>query len=130
MAVRDENVAVRRYDHGVRLIEGIGTIASDASFAERHQDFSIGTEFENLVTLAVSRLPVGHPDVAVAIHIKTMREHEQPFAEALHQVSGGIKLEDGRIELAGAGICSASIGHPDACAIKVDGDTARGSPSA
>ena len=53
MAVGNEDVAVGRNHHTARSIEGIGSGARDAGLSERHQDFSVRTEFENLLPLAV-----------------------------------------------------------------------------
>src|SRR5215207_8337209 len=75
--LRDVNLAVRRDEHVVRLIEeaGIGTTRS-ASGAERHEQLAVRTELVDLMPrrrirwrrVAAKRAgAVGNPDVAVAV---------------------------------------------------------------
>jgi len=78
------------------------------------------TEFENLVTLAVFSLAVGHPDVAVVIHIEAVREHEQPFAETFHQIARRIEFQNRRQIRFGARSSAAPFDHPYALAVAID----------
>ena len=52
-----------------------------ARLAQRHQDFAIRAELVNLIALAVFGGAVGDPNVAVLIHVKAVRLHEQTLAE-------------------------------------------------
>ena len=98
MAVGNEDVAVRRGHDGRWRIELIGTAAGGVRFAERHQDLAVGAELENLVAFAAAAEPVGHPHVALAVDVQTVREQQQAGAEALQQFAGRIEFED-RIEV-------------------------------
>ena len=82
VAVGHEDVAVRRDDDVGRLIEEIGTGAADARLAERHQHLAVGAELEDLMALAVLAARVGHPEVAVAVHGRAVREDEHALAPA------------------------------------------------
>src|SRR5262249_16313167 len=114
VAVGDEDVAVGRGDHRGRLVERVGTIAGDAGLAEGQQHFALGTEFEDLVPLAVPALAVRYPDVAVTIDVHAVGEDEHAGAEAAEELPRGIELQNRRIHLAGAGVGAATLAHPDA----------------
>src|SRR5205085_6676835 len=94
VAVSDENVAVRRgYDRRWR-IELVVAAAGDAGLAKREQKLAVGTEFENLMPLALDADAVGDPDIAVAIDVQAVREDQHSGAEALDQLAGGIEFEN------------------------------------
>ena len=42
MAIRDENIAIRRHDNIVGLVESVGAIAGDSGLTQSHQDLSVG----------------------------------------------------------------------------------------
>jgi hypothetical protein len=82
MAFRHKDVAVRRDDHIGRLVEEARGRTGDPCLSERHQNFPIRTEFENLRSLAILRLLVGDPEITLGINGGAMRKHEHPFAPA------------------------------------------------
>jgi len=84
MSIGDENVAVRRGHHGGRRVEFIRTAAGDTGLAEPQQNLAFGAELEHLVALAVFAQAIGHPHVALAIHVDAVREDQQSLAETLH----------------------------------------------
>ena len=84
MSVSDENVATRRDIHGGRRIEFVWSAAGDAGLAERHQDFAVRTELNNLLPLAGPPQVVGYPDVTSVINMKAVRQNEHTGAKALH----------------------------------------------
>ena len=111
-----QDVAVRVGDDVVRLVErrGVrrltGLIAT--GLAERHQQLAVRAELVHLVPdhlgqqrrqRRVSRLSgtttrdvvlaVGHPDVAIAIHVDAVREDHHALAEAQEQLAGRVELE-------------------------------------
>ena len=119
VSLRYEDDAVGRNQNIIRLVEIVG-LCRAARFAERHQKFSFGTEFVDLIPLRCSRaganrpgttrsfasrtfttrglrrvvLAVGNPYVALTIHEDAVRENQHPFTKTLHQLSGRIKLEN------------------------------------
>jgi hypothetical protein len=59
---------------------GVVRHAGDARLAERHQDLTLRTHFEDLMSLAIARrvfsvrsLSVSHPEVALSIDVNTVR---------------------------------------------------------
>src|SRR5438067_1556902 len=86
--VSNEDVAIRSHYDSRRCIERIGTVARDTGLAQRHQNLSIRTKFEDLMPLAVFALAVRHPNVAILVHIKTVRKYEHTAAKALQQFPG------------------------------------------
>src|SRR5258706_15476059 len=118
MTVGNKHIAVRR-GHDVRQsVKCIRTIACHAGFAESEQDFSFRIEFEKLIAFAVHASAVGCPEVSIAIEMETMRLNEHTAAETFQEISGRIKLEDGRI---------GPMNHPQV-AVRVQLDTADLSP--
>src|SRR5438309_3938201 len=97
MSVADENIAVRRNHDVGRSVEHIRPLAGDASLSERHQDFSIRAELEDLMTLAIFPLCIGDPYITVWCHGHAVGLHEHVRAKTLEQLARAIKLEDGRL---------------------------------
>jgi hypothetical protein len=110
-----EDVAGGVRDHIVGLIErrGIGCLTGPvpSCLPQRHQQFPVRTELVNLMAhrfrgrwrqrrigrgAAPTRgkivLAIGHPDVAVAIHVNAVREHEHAGAEATDEVPDASNL--------------------------------------
>src|SRR5262249_21610402 len=103
--------------------ERVRTIPGDSRLAERQQDSSLGIELQHLRTLAIFRLPIGCPDVAVLVHVETVRIYKESRTKTRHQSAGGIEFEDGCQVGAGAAVCAASLKCPDiALAIHVHRD--------
>src|SRR5439155_20153591 len=113
VAVGDKNIASRRDDDVGRLIEQTGGRAADARLAERHERFALGTELEDLVALPALAARVGHPEIAVAIHRRAVREVEQTFAPALEEPAAGVVFQDRRLRAAGARIGKAAVDDVD-----------------
>src|SRR6266699_2210878 len=97
MSVADENIAVRRNHDVGRSVEHIRPLAGDASLSERHQDFSIRAELEDLMTLAIFPLCIGDPYITVWCHGHAVGVREHVRAKTLEQLARAIKLEDGRL---------------------------------
>ena len=137
VAVRDEDVAVRRRDHVARLVELARAAARHPRFAQAHQLLALGAELDHLVPLGARLVafPVGHPHVAVRVHVQAVRRDEQTGAEARqHLARLAIELEDG-IEVRGvlAGLAqaaAAAVVGPDVPVVRVDVDAGRGAPLA
>ena len=132
VTVGHEDVAVRRDEHVGRLVERVGTVAGDARLAERHQHLAVRTELVDdlaLVVRRIARAVIGHPDVAVLVDVKTVREVEQPGAELPEQLARGVEVQN-RIELrSDAGVGAAAVVGPDR-AVGREVDAGRGSPLA
>jgi hypothetical protein len=107
-----EDLAGRVGDDVVGLVErgpvhGLPWLVA-AGLAQRHEQLALGAELEDLVAQQLRRpgrvggppaprqvvLPVGHPDVPLAVHVDAVGEGHQPLAEAGEQPSGGVELED------------------------------------
>ena len=112
----------------------IGPVALDAQLTERQQYLTLRTELDDHVALArrvgivLSRaLPVGHPDVAVAVHVEPVRKQEQPAADGRHDVAIRVELQN-RVEIRpGAGVAPAPVDGPQA-PVLVDVDPGRRPP--
>jgi hypothetical protein len=129
MAVRDKDVAILRDDDVGGLIEGVGSIAGHTGLAERHQQLSVGTELEHLVSFAILTPGIGDPDVPFMVHVEPVRKDEHAGAKALEHLAGSIELHDGLFRPPRAAVHGAPVCHPDV-ALRVDIDGARGSPGA
>src|SRR5262245_65306975 len=111
MSFRHEDVAVGRDQDVVRLVE-VAWRGGSARSTERHQEFSVRAEFEYLVSLrrtggrtgkGIGRdarcpwrivLTIGHPDVALAIDVDSVREDEDPGTEAPLEHAGRVELQE------------------------------------
>src|ERR1700722_4134441 len=114
MPVGYEDVAVLRNGHAGRAIERIVTRTRNASLSERHEDFPLTAELENLLALAVFALSIGNPDVALGIYRQPVSLHEHPGAKAFQELARSVELEDSGI---------AAMEHPDvAMCIRRNGD--------
>jgi hypothetical protein len=147
MSLGHEDGAVRCDQHVVRLVEVAGCCCTSAR-AERHQELAVRAELEHLVAPGCTRrrtgegigrrslrtrgviLAVGDPHVAIAIDEDAVREHQQSRAEALHELSRRIELQNRRQVRAGARVRTASFGDPDAATVSVDFNGARRAPFA
>ena len=99
MAIRDENVPVVSHDDVGRSVEAVRTLSRSSGCAEGHQHPPIRAELDDLVascSIWGSRGAdgVGHPDVAVLVHIDPVGPYEHPAPEALYDVAVQIELED------------------------------------
>ena len=131
VSLRNQDVAVGREDDVAWLVQRLRRIARRPAFANGHQQLAVRTEFEDLVAFALrvwkfrellrrGRTLVSHPDVAVLVHLKAVRENHHACAEALDDFAGWIELEnrvDGR---SGAGISAAAVVRPDAFAVGIE----------
>jgi hypothetical protein len=109
MAFGDEDVAVGGDGDVAGLIEETRRVARNAGFAKRHKDFAFGTEFENLLALAIFALLVRNPEIALGINRRAVRKDEHAFAPRFEQLAGCIEFEDGRFATAGAGVVVAAV---------------------
>jgi hypothetical protein len=136
MSIGHENVTVRRRHHIVRLVQELpGTVSSHAGRSERQQDLALRTELDHLVALAVSvpvpavgAFGVGHPDVAIPVHMDAVRKEEHPRTEALDELASVVEFQDDRQVRAGAAVRTASLSNPDGPAVAIDVNRARRSP--
>ena len=133
--VAHEDIAVLGGDDVAREAEQpIGSVTRDTQLTERQQHLTLRTELDDHVALArrvgvvrVRAPPVGHPDVAVAVHVQPVREEEQPGTDGRRDVAVGVELEN-RVEVRpGAGVAATSVDGPQAT-IRVDINTGRRSP--
>src|SRR5215467_13522641 len=83
MAVGDEDGAVGCDEHVRWLIEELRAAARHARLAEPHQLRAVGTELDHLMAFTAAASRVGHPQVAVAIDARAVREVEHPGAPGL-----------------------------------------------
>src|SRR5262245_65154992 len=101
MAVGDKNIAVGGYRYRTRRGEVVLIAAAHARFAEPHQDFSVGTELEDLMSGLHAALGrhidgllarrIGDPDIALLVHVQAVRPDEEAAAEAFDDLSVGIE---------------------------------------
>src|SRR5262249_57587780 len=87
MSRGDENVSIGRNEHRRWRVEFVRAIAGDPGFAEREQHLAVRTELDDLMTLAVLAQPIGDPDVALAVDMNAVRQHQRTNAEAVHQLA-------------------------------------------
>src|SRR5829696_3849197 len=87
VAVSNEDMSVGSDVNCRWRVELVEAAAWLAGLAERQQHFSIRTELEDLVTLAVLAEAVGHPNVSLAIDMETVRKNEHSPAKGLHELS-------------------------------------------
>ena len=73
-------------------------------------------------------LSVADPDVSVSVHVNSVGKNDQSRAEALHELAGGVELQDGIEVRVEARVGTATLADPDARAVFVDFDRARRSP--
>src|SRR5215469_5728345 len=114
MALRDENIAIGGDGYVGGLVEKTRIGAGDASFAEGHEHLSLGIELEDLHPLAVLRLLIGYPQVALRINRGAVGEDEHVFAPGLEELARSIELENRWLGAVGAGIVVAAMDHVDA----------------
>src|SRR4029078_8895700 len=103
-------------------VEHIRRVAANTRVPERHQHTSSRTDFEDLLSPAVLRLAVGHPDVVIDVDVEAVRIHEHAGAEACDEPAGGIELQKRRKGRAVARGGTASFEHPDRFAVTIDVD--------
>src|SRR5881409_963489 len=111
MSLGDENVAVRRDNHIRRLVEQTWIGAGNARLAERHQQLSIRTELEDLITLTILYLRVGYPEVPLRIDRGAVRKHKHAFSPASEKLAGLVEFEDRRFRSSGTRVSRASMDH-------------------
>src|SRR6516225_11028692 len=99
MALRHEDIAVRRDVDVGRLIERIGRarVAGNAWLAQRHQYLAVLAEFDDGLALAALGHGVGYPYVTFTVHMEAMRVVDHAAAEFGLQIAVSIELHD-RIE--------------------------------
>src|SRR5579872_607201 len=114
MAVRHKDGAIRRDGDIRREIESVGTIAGDPGFPERHQNFTLRTELENLLALSVPALRVRHPEISLRVHASSVREYEHSHAEALQKFARLVISQNRRFRAAGAGVRKTAFNYIDA----------------
>ena len=90
----------------------MSTVPGDTRLAKRQEYLAIPAELEHLLTPAVCRLIIGHPDIAIRVHTNAVWRRKHPRAETRQQPAGGVEFEDRRQAAASAGISAASLGYP------------------
>ena len=125
VTVGHEDVAVGSDEHVGGRVELILGVAGHARLAERHQHLAVGRELDDVMALAVAGAAVGDPHGAGLVHGKSVRPIHLAAAEVHQQLAGRIEFHD-RIEVGAlAGVGAAALVHPDALAVRVDGDADR-----
>ena len=129
---------------GRRRIELVVAGSRYPRLAEPQQDPAVGAELDDLLPLGAALDPIGHPYVALAIDVQTVRKYEQFLAKALHQLAGGVKLENRRelrpvavernalfhLRRRDEPLCTTSLENPHALAVRIDIDARGRSPYA
>src|SRR5437879_10885791 len=113
MALGDENVAAGLHRHGRGRIEDVVARARLAGFAELQQDLAVGTELDRLHALAVLRLEVDAPDIAILVDGDAVAVDERPCAEILQRLSARRQLDNRAEARTGATLITAAVQHPD-----------------
>src|SRR5688572_6116523 len=113
VTVRDEDVAGRSDENVRRLIEQLRTGAADSCLAECHQHLALRVELEDLMPLAVLAARVGHPEVALAIDGRAMREDEHPLSPCGEKLAVGVVFEDRRLAASRARVLEAAMDDVD-----------------
>ena len=120
-------------DHVVRLVELVGAGPRLARRAEAHQQLAVGAELVDLVSLRPLPVPheVGHPDVAVGVHVDAVRRDHDAAAEVRqHLPRVAVELED-RVDGVGVAVDghapaeragAAALVGPDVAVERVDVD--------
>ncbi len=99
VAIRPEDVPFVRHHDVARGVEMIRPVTGHARRAEGHQHLARRTEFDHLVASgplggACGGDRVGHPHVAVRVHIDPVGPDKHPTPEALHDMAVQVELED------------------------------------
>src|SRR3981189_1522855 len=89
MAIRDENFAVGRNQHGTGHIQRNRPAAGVAGLPKRAQDLPVLIKFENIIALVAGRLGVRHPDMAGLVDEDSVRKDEHPCPKPTQEVSLG-----------------------------------------
>src|SRR5579863_2092155 len=97
MAVGNIDVAIGRDGYIAGKIEGVSPRTGNARLAERHENFSFGTELEYLMTLAGFAARVGYPEIAVGIYGCAVGKHEHVCSEGGEQFAVAIEFENRRL---------------------------------
>src|SRR5262249_51478736 len=119
VAVRDVDTAVGPDDDVVGLIElpiGVAWLTGDPE-AEEH--LALRAELVDLVTLRARFVgsKVGDPDVAILVHVDTVRRHHDAFPE-VRQYFAGVAIElEHRIDRVVVAIDRTSAGRARAAAL-------------
>ena len=139
VSVRDVDAAVRPGDHVGRLVELVRAASRLARRAEAHQQLARGAELVDLMPLGPLLVPreVGHPYVAVGIHVDAVRGDHDAAAEVRQHLPGvAVELED-RVDGVGVavdphaaaeGSGAAALVCPDLAVARVDVDTGGRAP--
>ncbi len=136
-----KNAAVGSHEDVVRLGEVRGRVAGRAGRAQGHQHFALRAELDHRVAFArsvrkflqlcvVRGAGIGHPHVALAIHVHPVRPQDQPGPEALNGFPAWIQLDDRVHVRASAGVGAAAITGPDVLAVRVHVNRADRAPPA
>lgn len=120
VAITDKYLACAGYHDVRRTSERVRAVPRSPGRAETHKQFAITAELVDLVAptlgwawLAVCVNCIGHPDVALTVHVDPVRPHEHVGTEAPHK--GPILFEQqDRIEVAVTALPSpAAFSQPD-----------------
>src|SRR5215831_390809 len=117
MPIGDIDVSIGRDDHGADRAQEVATITGHAGLTQDHQHVAVGTELDKIGTFAVPRNLVARPNVAVAVHIQTVRNSEFVGAERLFEHTGGAELQEWRDVRISAFVRFTTLEHPDALAV-------------
>ena len=109
------DLSVGGHHHVRRLGEVGGRVAGFSGRAQRHQQLALGGELQHRMPGRGGAVPprVGHPDVALMVHVDPVRPRDHPAAEAPQQVPLLVEEEDGIHIRAYAGVRAAALRDPD-----------------
>ena len=129
--VGNENVPIRGDRYIGRPVQEVALLTGDTRLSEGQEKFAVRAELEDLVPPPHRPASIGHPDVGVMVDPETVREDEHVAPEALDQIAGAVKLENGgkvRDPAARTVVVATPLEYPQVLAVRVHLDTTRRAP--
>src|SRR5215472_4175918 len=112
MAIRDEDVAIRRDGDASRTVECVRAVAGNTRLTQHHQNFAIGVQLEDFLAHDVAGVVPGRhaehrftvvdiarPKVSVVVDGKSVRIRKQSRTEAFEKNTRRVEFQDRRIGL-------------------------------
>ena len=92
MTFCNENIAVARINHNV--IRPVQAFRITTGMSQRHKNFAVGTEFDDLITQHFIGTRISHPKISFVINRCAMGKQEKPLTKARQQPAGIVKFEN------------------------------------